>query len=63
MRTEPERREEQIVEEACIVDNRSTPEASNIEVKEEEPSREKVKHEIKISLLFTCIVGKEILFH
>ena len=63
MRTEPERREEQIVEEAYIVDNRSTPEASNIEVNEEEPSREKVKQEIKISLLFTCIVSKEIPFH
>lgn len=49
MRTEPERREEQIVEEAYIVDNRSTPEASNIEVNEEEPRREKVKQEIKIS--------------
>lgn len=63
MRTEPERREEQIVEEAYIVDNRSTPEASNIEVNEEEPRREKVKQEIKISLLFTCIVSKEIPFH
>ena len=63
MRTEPERREEQIVEEAYIVDNRSTPEASNIEVNEEEPRREKVKQEIKISLLLTCIVSKEIPFH
>ena len=63
MRTEPERREEQIVEEAYIVDNRSTPEASNIEVNEEEPRREKVKQEIKICLLFTCIVSKEIPFH
>lgn len=63
MRTEPERREEQIVEETYIVDNRSTPEASNIEVNEEEPRREKVKQEIKISLLFTCIVSKEIRFH
>lgn len=62
MRTEPERREEQIVEEPYIVDNRSTPEVSNIEVNEEEPRREKVKQEIKISLLFTCIVCKEILF-
>ena len=63
MRTEPERREERIVEEPYVVDNRSTPEASNIEVKEEEPRREKVKQQIKISLLFTCIVSKEIPFH
>ncbi|KAM7431597.1 Transforming acidic coiled-coil-containing protein 2 [Porites harrisoni] len=41
MRTEPERREERIVEEPYIVDNRSTPEASNIEVNEEELRREK----------------------
>ena len=63
MRTEPERREERIVEEPYIVDDRSTPEASNIEVNEEEARREKVKQEIKISLLFTCIVSKEIPFH
>ena len=63
MRTEPERREERIVEEPYVVDNRSTPEASNIEVKEEEARREKVKQEIKISFLFTCIVSKEIAFH
>jgi len=62
MRTEPERREERIVEEPYIVDNRSTPEASNIEVNEEEPRREKVKLKIKISLLFTCIVRKKFLF-
>ena len=52
MRTEPERREERIVEEPYIVDNRSTPEASNIEVNEEEPRREKVKQEIKKCLCF-----------
>lgn len=52
MRTEPERREERIVEEPYIVDNRSTPEASNIEVNEEEPRREKVKLKLK----FLCFL-------